>query len=155
MSTFKNIICSISLIEHSEDIVYYTRELAKQNDAKIFVVHSLPSMDHLRSFVSDTEVAKGVFDQAEEGAKKFLDKFITENFEGLDCEGFVTVGNPANELLILADKLCADVIIMGSMSTKGFFNFFNSRASQSVIGKTRIPVMVVPNDLDMECTPED
>ena len=64
-------------------------------------------------------------------------------------------GNPARELLELVDKRCADLVIMGSMSTKGFFSFLFSRPSESVIGNTRVPVMVIPNDLSLECTPPE
>lgn len=155
MSVFKTIICSINLIEHSDDIVYYTRELAKQNDAKVYVIHSLPSMDNLRAYTGNGSLADNFFEQAEENSKKFLSAFIAEHFKGLDTEPVLTYGNASNDLLELADKYCADIIIMGSMSTKGMLGFFNSKTSQVVIGKTRIPVMVVPNDLDMECTPHE
>ncbi len=155
MSVFKSIICSINLIEHSEDIVYYTRELAKQNDAKVYVVHSLPSMQHLRQFMSDSPQADDLINHTESKALEFTNEFIAKNFEGINCEPVVVQGDAANELLNLVDKFCADIVIMGSMSTKGFFSFFNSKAPQSIVGKTRVPVMIIPNDLDMDCLPEE
>ncbi len=153
MSAFKTIICSINLIERSEDIVYYTRELAKQNDAKVYVVHSLPSLDHLRSYIEGTGMADSLIENAEKKAKEFLVDFIAKNFEGITTEPVVTVGTAANDLLKLADDYCADLIVMGSLSTKGMLSFLNPKQSETVIGRTRVPVMVVPNDLDMDCTP--
>ncbi len=154
MSVFKTIICSINLIEHSDDIVYYTRELAKQNDAKIVVVHSLPSVDHIRTYVTGSVILEDIIKEAKEKAKTFLDDFIKKNFEGIATIPVITSGSAANEIISIADEHCADLIVIGSLSTKGMLSFLNSKEHNNVIGKTRIPVMVVPNDLDMECTPK-
>ncbi len=154
MSVFKTIICSINLIEHSDDIVYYTRELAKQNDAKVVVVHSLPSVDHIRTYVTGSAVLEDIIKEAKNRAQVFLDDFIKKNFEGINTVPVVSEGTASNEILAIADEHCADLIVIGSLSTKGMLSFLNSKEHSNVIGKTRIPVMVVPNDLDMECTPK-
>ncbi len=155
MSAFKTIVCAISLIEHNEDIVYYTRELAKLGGAKVYVVHSLPSMDHLRQYMADAAVADDLVQGAEEKGLAYAKEFIAKNFSDLDAVPVCVQGDVTNQLLELVDKYCADIVIMGSMSTKGFFSFFQLKPSQNLLGKTRVPVMVIPNDLDMECTPKD
>ncbi len=154
MSVFKTIICSINLIEHSDDIVYYTRELAKLSNAKVYVVHSLPALDSVRMYAGSSVISDNFFEETEKNAKEHLAKFISDNFAGVDAEAVVTTGKADDDLLKLADKYCAEIIIVGSMSTKGLFGFISHKTSQAMIGKTRIPVMVVPNDLDMDCVPE-
>ncbi len=154
MSVFKTIICAINLTDHSDDIVYYTRELAKQNDAKVVVVHALPSVEHIRSFVTGSNVLNDIVKEAESKAKASLDEFVKKNFENVKTECVVTTESAANDILAVADQHCADLIVIGSLSTKGMLSFMNSKEHSTVIGKTRIPVMVVPNDLDMECTPK-
>ncbi len=154
MSVFKTIVCSINLIEHSDDIVYYTRELAKLNNAKVYVVHSLPALDSVRMYAGSSVIAENFYEETEKNAKEHLKKFIAENFANIDAEPVVTTGKADDDLLALADKYCAELIIVGSMSTKGLFGFISHKAPQAMIGKTRIPVMVVPNDLDMDCVPD-
>ncbi len=154
MSVFQTIICSINLIERSDDLVYYTRELAKLSNAKVYVVHSLPALDSVRMYAGSSVIADNFFEETEKNAKEHLTKFIAENFPGVNAEAVVTTGKADDDLLALADKFCAELIIVGSMSTKGLFGFISHKTSQAMIGKTRIPVMVVPNDLDMDCVPE-
>ncbi len=155
MSVFNTIICSINLIEHSDDIIYYTKELAKQSNAKVYVVHSVQSVEGLKIYFKGTPDIEHTLENLTGHAQKTVDEFVEKHFKGIDAVAVVLEGDPVTELLKIADKHCADVIIMGSMSTRGFFNFFNTKTSQALVGKTRIPVMVVPNDLDMDCLPNE
>lgn len=154
MSLFSTIICCVNLTENSQDIVQYTKDIAKIDNSKILVAHSLPSTDNLRNYITSPMVEE-VLENSKERTKKFLEEFVTSNFQGFDAEPVMLSGNPARELLELVDKRCADLVIMGSMSTKGFFSFLFSRPSESVIGNTRVPVMVIPNELSLECTPPE
>lgn len=154
MSLFSTIICCVNLTENSQDIVQYTKDIAKMENSKILVAHSLPSTDNLRNYITSPMVEE-VLENSKERTKKFLEEFVTTNFQGFDAEPVMLSGNPARELLELVDKRCADLVVMGSMSTKGFFSFLFSRPSESVIGNTRVPVMVIPNDLSLECTPPE
>ncbi len=155
MSVFKSIICSISINENSEDIVYYTRELAKAHNAKIYVVHSLPSMDHLRQFMSDSSVADDLVTGAKDKGLAYAKEFSEKNFAGLETEALCIDGDVAHKLMDLVDKYCADLVVIGSLSTKGFFSFLHTKAPQAILGQTRVPVMVIPNELDMDCVPKD
>lgn len=154
MSLFSTIICCVNLTENSQDIVQYTKDIAKIDNAKILVAHSLPSTDNLRNYITSPMVEE-VLENSKERTRKFLEEFVAANFQGFNAEPVMLSGNPARELLELVDKRCADLVIMGSMSTKGFFSFLFSRPSESVIGNTRVPVMVIPNDLSLECTPPE
>ena len=155
MALFSTIICCINLTENSNDIVQYTRDIAKIDDARIIVVHALPSTAHLLNYVTSRSMVESILDESKARTEKFLKEFVEKNFAGLKAEPLLMSGNPARELIELADKVCADLIIMGSISTKGLFSFMFSRPSESVIGHTRVPVMVIPNDLNLECTPPD
>lgn len=155
MALFSTIICCINLTENSSDIVQYTRDIAKIDNSKILVVHALPSTAHLLNYVTSRSMVESILEESKERTEKFLKEFVAKNFEGLNAEPVLMSGSPARELLELADKVCADLIIMGSMSTKGVFSFMFSRPSEGVIGRTRVPVMVIPNDLNLECTPPE
>ena len=155
MALFSTIICCINLTENSNDIVKYTRDIAKIDDARVIVVHALPSTAHLLNYVTSRSMVESILDESKARTEKFLKEFVEKNFAGLKAEPLLMSGNPARELIELADKVCADLIIMGSISTKGLFSFMFSRPSESVIGHTRVPVMVIPNDLNLECTPPD
>ena len=154
MSLFSTIICCVNLTENSQDIVQYTKDIAKIDNAKILVAHSLPSTENLRNYITSPMVEE-VLKNTTARTENFLKEFVAKNFEGYDAEPIVLAGNPARELLSLVDKRCADLVVMGSMSSKGFFSFLFNRPSENVIGYTRVPVMVIPNDLSLECTPPE
>ena len=155
MALFSTIICCINLTENSDDIVQYTKDMAKIDNAKILVVHALPSTAHLVNYVSSRAVLDDILANSRKRTEEFLNDFVKKNFAGTDAESVLVTGNAANELLELADKRCADLIVMGSMSTKGLFGHLISRPSEGVIGRTRVPVMVIPNDLSLDCVPPE
>ena len=79
---------------------------------------------------------------------------MSKHFAGLDTTIVLTEGKVEEELLKVIDKYCADLIVIGSMSTKGLFGLCSTSLPKASSAKTRIPVMVIPNDLSLECTPE-
>ncbi len=84
MSTFSTILCAVNLTENAEDIAFYTSELAKANNAKIVLFHTLPRVDNLfeRAKVQGGEAV--VLEKAEKDAKIFLNKISADYFEGLE-----------------------------------------------------------------------
>ena len=83
-----------------------------------------------------------------------FEAYVKKHFAGLDPTVVLAEGKVEDQLLKVIDQYCADLIIIGSMSTKGLFGSLFNKPSENIIGKTRIPVMVVPNDLSLECTPD-
>ncbi len=154
MSVFNAIICSVNLTEHYDDIIYYTQEVAKLTNAKIILVHSLPKNDAVFALTSRTGGSDVIFNNAKNAALEFLDEIIEKHFKGLEVEKVISEGSAANDLLGLLEVHCADLVIMGSYSTKGFRHFLDANSSQFIINGTRIPVLVVPNELSLECLPD-
>ncbi len=154
MDLFPTIICCINLTENSEDIVRYTKDIAQAHGSRILVTHNVPSMSHLANYV-ESQVVANVVATSKERARNYLEKFVADHFQGMNAEGVLTEGDPARSLLDLVDRQCADLVVMGSMSTKGPLSFLLSRPSDTVVGKTRVPVMVIPNDLSLDCVPPE
>ena len=155
MALFSTIICCVNLTENSGDIVQYTRDLAKLDNSKILVVHSLPSTSNLGNYITSSSIMNEITVGSRKRTEEYLNGFIAKNFSDLNAEPVLLSGNPSQQLLELADKLCADLIVMGSVSQKGVFSFLLSQHSESVIGNTRVPVLVIPNDLNLDCIPPD
>lgn len=153
MAQFDMIICSVNLIEHSDDIVEYTKKLADKEKTKILVTHILPATDHLRAFVQSSSIVDSIIDSSKKNTAEYLSDFIAKNFAGYQAEPVVLEGVAADAIINLADERCADLIVMGSMSSKTFLNFISVKPSNTVIGRTRVPVLVIPNDLSLECMP--
>jgi nucleotide-binding universal stress UspA family protein len=151
MSVFSSIVCCLNLSENPDVLVQYVNDIAKQNDAKIIFVQVAAGRGSIlnRSSVSvDSIISENV-----EKANSAFSEYVKKNVEGEAVLVFAE-GDTDKELLKVVDKYCADLIIVGSMSTKCFMGGWFSNPSDSIIGKTRVPVMVIPNDFSLECTPD-
>lgn len=148
---FSSIVCCLNLSENPDVLVQYVNDIAKQNDAKLIFVQVAPARSSAlnRSAINvDSIISENV-----EKANAAFAEYVNKNVEGEAVLVFAE-GDTDKELLKVVDKYCADLIIVGSMSTKGFMGGWFSNPSDSIIGKTRVPVMVIPNDISLECTPD-
>ncbi len=154
MSTFSAILCVVNLSENVDDVVSYTRELAIANNAQVILFNSLPRVDNLYEIAVKQGGEDAFQNSIVEKTNIFLDKIISENFEGIKVRKELSEKNVVDNITDLVDEYCADLVVMGSMSTKGVTGFFSTNKSKNVINQTRVPVLVVPNDLTLECTPD-
>ena len=152
MAVFSHIMCCINLSENPDDVAQYVNDIVRQNEAQLTVVRVAPSSED----VSRRSVSINLGELVKEGQKAneaaFVE-YVKAHFEG-QPEIVLAEGNIETELLRVIDKYCADLVIIGSMSTKGLFGGWLNKSPESIIGKTRIPVLVIPNDLNLECTPD-
>lgn len=152
MSVFSNIVCCINLSENPDDVAQYVNDIAKQNEAKLILVHVAPDSEDLVRRTASVQIGELVKESQKQNEAAFAE-YVKTHFDG-EPTIVLAEGKVEDELLRVIDKYCADLIIIGSMSTKGLFGGWFNKPSESIIGKTRIPVMVVPNDLSLECTPD-
>lgn len=152
MAVFSHIMCCINLSENPDDVAQYVNDIVRQNEAQLTVVRVAPSSED----VSRRSVSINLGELVKEGQKAneaaFVE-YVKAHFEG-QPKIVLAEGNIETELLRVIDKYCADLVIIGSMSTKGLFGGWLNKSPESIIGKTRIPVLVIPNDLNLECTPD-
>ena len=153
MSSFSTIACCIDLTEQNDDIVSYTREIAELTGAKLLLVHVLPPTGAFASYGASKELLQKVATESRQETEKYVKEFAEKNFAGLPCEPLILTGRIDKAINELVDKRCADLIIMGSLNTRGLFNF--SGSTSRLIGHSRVPVMVIPNDLSLEGVPEE
>ena len=154
MSVFSNIICCISLSENPDDVAQYVRDIAGQNDAKLYLVHVFAGKEDLFNQVSAHSAVEKMLKESQAATREAFKEYVEKQFAGFDTTVIFTEGRVQDELIRIIDKVCADLLVIGSMSTKGLFGGLFNKPSESIIGNTRIPVMVIPNDLSLECTPD-
>lgn len=153
MAVFSHITCCFNLSENPDDIVQYVNDLVKQNSAQLTLIHVSPSTETLPKSRISTETEALIEKSRKTNQENFV-AYVKEHFA--DCEPNVVFaeGNTDTEVLSIIDQYCSDLVIIGSTSTKGLFGRWFNRPSEKIIGKTRVPVLVIPNDLSLECTPD-
>ena len=153
-SYFNSIACCINLTENNDDIIDYTREMAKLTGAKILLVHVLPPASSFANYGASRELLMKVAAESRIETEKRVKELANEHFGDLNCEPLILTGSVDAALTELVDKSCADLVIMGSLNSTGLFNF-SGKTTARLIGKSRVPVMIIPNDLSLECAPAE
>lgn len=151
MTDFSTIICCINFTENNEDIIKYTKQISKL-DTKILIVHTIPSIKSLLKFSANIGE---LLEEASRKLKNNLEMYKSKYFADYhNVETILVDGTADTEILKVADKYCAECIVMGTLSSSNWFHFFLPNHSNSIAHQTRIPIFLIPNDLSLECMPE-
>ena len=149
MSIFSNIACCLNVSENSDDVAQYAKDLALQNGAKLIVIYvgNYSGSDYK---ILDRSNLGYLIEDNNKKKKEALEKYVKDNFQGIDTTLVVTEGDPNKEMLEIIDKYCADLA-----ASKNLFGFITQMTSRTLIERTRIPVMIIPSEFSLECVPEE
>lgn len=154
MSIFSNIACCLNVSENSDDVAQYAKDLAMQNGAKLILIYvgNYSGSDYK---ILDRSNLGYLIEENSKKKNEALEKYVKDNFQGIDTTLVVTEGDPNKEMLEIIDKYCADLAVIGSVASKNLFGFITQMTSKTLIERTRIPVMIIPSDFSLECVPEE
>lgn len=154
----KRILVAKDLSKQSANVIRYALELGSKFDARIHVLHVIPTMetpvlnmvslamgpDRLAQFNAETEK------EMTEKTRRQLDALIAEETRQGDFRLShppaveVHHGDPAAMILTVADSIDADMIILGSHSKGVLYYAFLGSVAQKVLHKTHRTVVVLP-----------
>ncbi|MCQ2444675.1 MAG: universal stress protein [Mailhella sp.] len=154
MSVFSQIVCCINLSENPDDVAQYVADIARQNDAKLMLIHVAADSEAILRRTGSRSIIEELVKQARRNNEAAFEEYVGKHFAGLDVRTVLAEGKVEDEVLKVIDDVCADLVVIGSMSTKGLFGGLFNKPSENIIGRTRVPVMIIPNDLSLECTPK-
>lgn len=149
-----NILVAIDLTESSKIVVEHVKKFAKALSAKIWLLH-VANSDH------DLLLAAAHFDEVafypdpgeirDATAKKFhnqhrlLQQFSQElRSAGLDCTALLVEGSINDTILKEADKLSADIVMLGSQGKGVVDRFLLGSTSEGILHKSTVPVLIIP-----------
>ncbi len=158
LPTYQNILVATDFTENSENAFKHAVMLARLNDAKIHLMHVVPQVDSsMRSYLGSVmgqdkleEFEKRNAQEAHAEIKQDLDRFIKTELAGSpeDLQRFagaiVAVGNPVLKILETADKVNADVIVLGTHSKGALEHAFLGSVAEKVLQKSQRPTFVIP-----------
>ncbi len=138
---FNKILCAIDGAAITERILLYAMHFGKKEGAIVHIVHAYQLPDYYVAQDGFEElanayraVAKGVIDDA----KEFLEEV------GLQVTGEAIEGPPAQVVLEEADRIGADLILVGHRNPKDVTEMLLGSVSQQILNQSRIPVLVIP-----------
>ncbi len=145
----KQILVTVDEDPQAEKVISLAGEIAQKLGAHVTVLHVMPEekyrhieVEQLRDRVQNPFTIT----QAEEQARDFaVETAVPLHQNGIEYDTRGKVGEPAAEILQLANQLDADFIVMGFEGLRGLGKLRAlGSVSRAVMEQTRRPVLVVP-----------
>jgi nucleotide-binding universal stress UspA family protein len=158
LPNYQNILIATDLTPNSEHAFKHAVIMARQSNAKIHLLHIVPEIDAgFRSYVSSImgegklEQFEGQHEeQARAEIKRELEEFAREELAD-HPEDFARIagievhhGHAVAKILQEADRLHADVIVMGTHGKGALQHTFLGSVTEKVLRKSKRPVFVIP-----------
>ena len=138
---FNKVVCAIDGAAITERILLYAMHFGRKEGVMVHIVHAYQLPENYATQDGYEElaaayrsVAKGVV----EDACSFLEDV------GLQVSGEAIEGPPAQVVLEEADRVGADLILVGHRNPKDVAEMLLGSVSQQILNQTRIPVLVIP-----------
>lgn len=155
---YDKILVTTDFTENSDHAFRHAVMLARQNNAKIYLLHVLPLVDSsMRSYLSSVlgeskleELEHNNMDKARSALKQELDDFAKNELKDFpeDYARFagaeVAAGHPVVKILETADRLDVDVIVMGTHGKGILEHAFLGSTTEKILRKTLRPVFAIP-----------
>lgn len=155
---YQSILVPSDLTPNSANAFKHAVMLARQHDAKIYLLHVVAQIDNaMRGYMATVlgdERLKDFEQKNEQQAlielKKELDDFAREELADYpeDLARFagteVLIGNPVIKIIEVARRMSVDVIVMGTHSKGPLEHAFLGSTAERVINKAIRPVFLVP-----------
>jgi universal stress protein A len=136
---FKKILCPIDFDDNSIAALHYARDLAKEQDAVLHVLHVV-----FVPLTSPGFPAAPYPVVSEEPSKVEIEKVAREHLEGkVRYELAVRTGKPAETINRMAEDLGVDLIVMATHGRKGIARLFLGSVAEHVVRGSSRPVLTV------------
>jgi len=136
MPRFTNILCPVDFDQNSLAAVPVAAELAREHKATLYLLHVV----HLRLAPEPALSSR----DAQTAAEAKLVRIGHQKLKvGTRYETIVMAGDPAVEVLQMAAKLGADLIVMATHGRQGLRRLFLGSVAERVVREARCPVLTV------------
>ena len=139
---YEKILIATDGSEYTKNAVDYGIDLAKNTGAKLLTI-----------YVVDTAAFASIpMDAAWESMYELLKqegdlaiKYVTQKAEaeGVEAEGNLIEGHPADEIIKYSENNSVSLIVMGTLGKSGLDRFLLGSVAEKVVRNSKIPVLVV------------
>ena len=140
----RKIVVAVDLSRHSKKTAAYAAAFAKSFGASLTFVHAF-APERITEFTTQ-EVHEGYEEDKRDGAKELnkLADSVRETYP--DCDAEFRVGDPAEEVNLVAEDLQADLIITASHHPGFLSRLFGTDQAPRILHRACCPVLVYHED---------
>lgn len=143
--TLQKILWPTDFSDRAKQALDYVKSLTRKYEAEIHVLYVIEDILHRPDWYGEIETDRinKFLAWEDRQARQRLDKICHAHLE--DCPYYVrhiAVGDPAREILKLAEKEKIDMIVMATRGTKAHFRF--GSIAEKVVKHAPVPVVTIP-----------
>jgi nucleotide-binding universal stress UspA family protein len=140
---FRKVLIATDGSEYTKKAIDYGIELAINTGAKLQAIYVVDTGGYKSIPLSaPQECAYSILRQEGDMAIKYVADRVEA--AGLEVEGIIAEGHPADEIIKYAEKNSIDLIVMGTLGKSGLDRFLMGSVADKVIRNSKIPVIAVP-----------
>ncbi len=140
---YRKILIATDGSKYIKKVVDYGIDIAKDTGAKLHAIYVIDTMAYSSIPLSaPMEYAYSLLSQEGDIAIKSVTDMVEA--AGLEVEGTIAEGHPADEIIKYAEKNSIDLIMMGTLGKSGLDRFLLGSVADKVIRNSKIPVIVIP-----------
>jgi len=153
----KTILACIDFSDLTHHVLKSTASLAFLTEARVVVVHVEPEDPAFVGYEVGPLVERDfTAKHIREDHRRVEHLAQTIEAKGLDAEPLLVQGPPVRKILEQADRLPADLLVVGSHGHGAMYNLLMGSVAEGVLHKSHVPVLVVPTPKDRkEAGPEE
>jgi len=146
MTEIKRILCPIDFSDHSRHALDHAVAIARWYESTITLLHVCAAIP-VAAYAPGTPVLPSAVlteadrDELRASMKRFA---VDEGAGALPVEMEVIEGNTVAEILLAAERLKSDLLVMGTHGRSGFERLVLGSATEKVLRKAACPVLSVP-----------
>lgn len=147
----KKIIVPTDFSDNALKATIYAAELAKKSGAAVLLTHIVePVTDSIRQphALHGRLEEEIVHNRKKELAE--IQQSFAQAYPDITTEIELAKGTIITSLLDVANRKEADIIVMGTKGATGLKEVFLGSVATGIIGKTKIPVLAIPGDYEVE-----
>lgn len=146
----KKILVPTDFSKQAESALKVAAQLAKKNNAQIYLLHIIELPVHLVDLMASPNPAapEAIFFM-KETHKKFEELMASPYLSGIEVFETVSFEDILKGVLETCEKNDIDFIIMGSHGSSGFEELFIGSNAEKVVRSAKQPVLVIKDDCDI------
>ncbi len=141
-AVFRHILCPIDFSRHSRTALRYAAELAERRGSRLTVLF-------VNDPLLDAAAAAAAYDTKRMAADTLIQmrRFVTSAGIAVDVSLATAEGHAAPAILKTTRRAGADLIVMGSHGLSGPRKWLIGSATEQVLRRSAVPVLIVPHRL--------
>lgn len=140
-----NILVCIDFSDANEKVISHSEKLAKAVSSKLWILHvAEPEPDFVGYDVGPQYIRDSLAERFHQEHRMTQEIAEQMREEGLEATALLIQGPTAEVILETAEKVEADIIVIGSHGKGAVYQMLVGSVSEAVIHEAECPILVVP-----------